>query len=567
MTWGPGAVQRAQQEKKPLYLAVGTLTHELSRAMNRQTFSNPQVAALLNEHFVCVLIDRDELPAVAAYCQAYLNAKKQLSGWPANVWLTPELKPFEGATYLPPSEEWGKEGFMNIAQRAATAWKNDADAQRQKADDAIAEMIAAQTIELPALPAAGELRNKLTAAARAWVEKQDPALGGFGDTPRYPDPELLRFLLRQPAGRDAALTGLRSLARNASHDPVDGGFFRSTIDAAGRVPSFIKTSLDQARIATAFLEAYAVTKDAEFEVAARSALDFAYAHLRTPAGTYAAALDGSGDDNRTAFAWKHDELLQALGAAPGEEFARRHGALPAGNIRAEDDPSSRLAGRNLLVFGTPDAKTADADAEAAHKLRELRAHRVTFVRDETVVAGTQGWMLSALSLAGRTLGDKTYASRADALAEAVQKQLVDPATGETRRLAGAATPGTAADTLSLAAGYASLGSDSARQLAARLRARADADCLDAAHGRYFVAPAQRPELPLRPYGPEGTPAEPPRAEIEAILAAHSISPAHGSLGAPVESVARALFAQMEEAAGPVRGDTLLALAVFAEALP
>ncbi|PTY05595.1 hypothetical protein DB347_14580 [Opitutaceae bacterium EW11] len=566
MPWSPAAVERAKKENKPLYLAVGSLTHELSRAMNRQTFSNAQVGALLNENFVCVLIDRDEHPEIAAYCQNFLNHKKQLSGWPVNVWLTPELKPFEGATYLPPSEEWGKEGFMNVAQRAATAWKTDADAQRQKGDDALAEVAAVQNAPLPAEKDAKALKLGLASAAQSWASKLDPVNGGFGDSPRYPEPELLRFLLREPAARNAAVASLRALARNATHDPLDGGFFRSSVDAAGRVPTLVKTSLDQARIALAFLEAATATRDSEFEAAARSALDFAYNQLRAKDGTYIAAIDASADENRSAFGWSYSEIVQALGAKEAKDFCRRHGAAEQGNVRAEDDPSSKLTGKNILQYGTFE-KGAAADASACAKLRQLRAKRITLSRDEAVVAGTQGWMLAALATAGRTLKDKTYSARAAELADALRRQLLDESTGALRRLAGSNASASAADYLSVSLGYASLGDLPSRTLADRLQGIAVKDCFDAEHGRFLVARVQAPELPLRPVVPDGTAAEPPRAETVALLGARELAPAPAPLPPFAPLVARTLGALLDDPTVPVRGDALLALSVFSSGSP
>src|SRR5580692_7919950 len=140
MPWGDAAFARAKSEQRPVFLFIGSFTSELAGAMRRQTFANAKTADWLNKEFVCVIVDRDERPDVAALYAAYVVSLKQMSGWPLNVWLTPEFQPYEGATYLSPSEDWGAPGFLKLANQAMTAWTNDPAACRRRAKEAISQL-------------------------------------------------------------------------------------------------------------------------------------------------------------------------------------------------------------------------------------------------------------------------------------------------------------------------------------------------------------------------------------------------------------------------------------------
>ena len=233
MPWGDAAFARARKENLPVYAFIGSFLNELSRTTGAQSFSNPDTAAFFNAHFVCVLVDRDEHPDLAAAAQQYLDQAKQVSGWPVNLWLTPDLKPFDGSNYLGPSEEWGQQSLLQVATRAADAWRIDSKGCKRTSTTAVAVLNRPRT---PAPPVdAAKLAAAPQGAAQDWRAKYSAAHGGFGDAPRYPQPELLRFFLhRSPDDRDLGLSALRALAAGALRDPVNGGFFRYVTDADGR---------------------------------------------------------------------------------------------------------------------------------------------------------------------------------------------------------------------------------------------------------------------------------------------------------------------------------------------
>jgi uncharacterized protein YyaL (SSP411 family) len=551
--WNAAVLGRARAENKPVYVFIGSSLSELSRATCRQTFARAETAAFLNEHFLCVLVDREEQPDVAAYAQFYLKTVKQTGGWPAHLWLTPELQPFEGAGYLPPNEEWGKPSFMKIAQQAESAWATNPAGCRTRADAATAQL-AAPASPVPAADASKEKpADRLAAAAAAWRAQFDATHGGFGDPPKHPEPELLRFLLRQsPADRDAALATLRAIAGSALRDPLDGGFFRYAIDAAWNLPYPQKTLADQARLALAFLDAAKTgSADADaFAGAARGALDYALNRLALADGTFAASEDATDDAQVGYYAWTAGEIDKVLGA-DAAAFKTAHGVATDGNVSADDDLSGRYHGKNLLRSVL--AETAP-DRAASARLLAVRDRRPAPVRDERATAGAHGLLIAALARGGAQLGEPRYLAAATRTLEAVKKEFLLPSDPGLRRLRDSSFAAAPADYAALALGARELahasGQAEAGELAGRLLTQMNARFFDAARGGYDATPAQ---LPV------GIAARPP-AQGDAPSAA-PLALRAGVASGPAKALAAALEATVETDGPPASGDVLLALAV------
>jgi hypothetical protein len=294
--WSDQSLAAAKASGKSVYVFIGSPLSELTRATITQTFGSEKTTSWLNENFFCVFVDADGQPAVAALGQHFISAVKQLRGQPVHLWLTPDtLQPYDGANYLPPSEEWGKPGFLKAARSALDTWTLDPARARALAAEAL-ELMRLPPLDLTATVNAGP---KLAAAAAAWVAAVDPVHGGFGGAPKQPEPEVIRFLLARggAAERAAALQAARALVKGALRDPADGGFHRRCIDESWKEPYFQKTLVDQARIALALFEAADAGNDPGIRAAGIGALDFALTQLRRPDGTYAAALDGTLEEN------------------------------------------------------------------------------------------------------------------------------------------------------------------------------------------------------------------------------------------------------------------------------
>lgn len=293
--WNEVSFAQAKAAGKSVYVFIGSPLSEFTRATIAQTFASEKTVAWLNENFFCVFVDADEQPEVAALGQHFIVNARQLRGWPVHLWLTPDtLQPYDGANYLPPSEEWGKPGFLKSARAALDAWQQDPARAR-----ALAEEAAGMMAPLPLDPSAvSEVEARLAAAAKAWTAAADPVNGGFGTAPKLPEPELIRFLLTRDApAREAAIKAAHAVVNGALRDSADGGFYRRCIDEAWKEPYYQKTLADQARIALALFDAADAAKDDKLRAAAVGALDFVLTHLRNPDGTFVAALDGTLEES------------------------------------------------------------------------------------------------------------------------------------------------------------------------------------------------------------------------------------------------------------------------------
>jgi hypothetical protein len=289
LPWTEAALELARSSRRPIYVLVGSELNEFTRATLRETFSRPETAAWMNEQFVCLLVDTEAQPELAAYAQHFIQSARQLRGWPVHLWLTPDLQVYEGSNYLPPSEEWGKPGFLKTARQALESWTQNPERARTMAAEAKA------MLTLPPLdPAATPVPTLLARSTEAWISAIDPVNGGFGSAPKLPEPEVIQFLLRgDPVARAAGVDAALAVVRKGARDARSGGFFRRTLDAEWTEPYRQMTLLDQARIALALLEANRSTPTPALRDAAGAALDFAWRDLRRPDGTLATALDGT----------------------------------------------------------------------------------------------------------------------------------------------------------------------------------------------------------------------------------------------------------------------------------
>ncbi|HVZ64664.1 MAG TPA: DUF255 domain-containing protein [Lacunisphaera sp.] len=544
--WDAELPAKARAAGKPVYVFVGASLSELSRATVAQTFKLADTAAFLNQNFICVIVDREEQPDVAALLEDYLRNIKQVATWPAHVWLTPELQPFEGTGYLPPTEEWGKPSFMKFAGQVLSGWTTDPAGSRARAAEAVATL---RTAAKPPVFDPAKNDGRLAQAAETWRGTFDADHGGFGDPPKKTEPELLRFLLqRSPEDQDAARKTLRAIAGSTLRDPLDGGFFRYAVDAAWHVPYQQKTLADQARIALAYLAAADGGDAAAFRAAAFGALDFALARLARPDGTFATAEDATGDAFASYYAWSATEIDATLGS-DAAAFKSAFGVQPDGNVSPDDDPSAKLKGLNLLHGIT----TADPKlAAATSRLLSERHKRPAPPLDERATAGAHGLLLAAFAQAGAQPGGERFAAAATKLFSAIQAQFA-ATTGSLHRFAGGEIPAAPQDYAAVALGCREFGrtmkNAEAGELADKLLARIAAHFLTP-EGRFAATPA---ELPPGFFVRPPAASDAPSAEALAVLA--GLPPEHA------KSLAASLTGSLDEAAMPP-GDALLALAFF-----
>ena len=437
--WGPEAFEKARREDKPIFLSVGYSTCHWCHVMERESFEDESIAAILNQSFVAVKVDREERPDVDRIYMTFVQATTGGGGWPMSVWMTPELQPFFGGTYFPPEPRQGRPGFASILSQIAAAWKSDRDGIVESAGEVV-EQLRQHVNAGPRPGGPGIDRRLLDSGFYAFRRVFDARLGGFGEAPKFPRPVVLGFLLRYRAATknqealDMVLLTLHEMAKGGIHDQLAGGFHRYSVDDRWFVPHFEKMLYDQAQLATAYLEAFQITGEAQYAAVARRTLDYALRDLRHSGGGFYSAEDAdSAVDHGAAspqpaqeksegafYIWTAAEIERVAGPA-AEWFGYRYGVEEDGNATGE------LAGRNILYqahsveetarrFGRPAEEISAALAQAEGALLEARAGRPRPHLDDKILAAWNGLMISALALGGAVLNEPRYAEAARAAA-------------------------------------------------------------------------------------------------------------------------------------------------------
>ena len=366
--WGEPAFEEARRSARPIFLSIGYATCHWCHVMEHESFEDAATAALLNRDFVPVKVDREERPDVDRVYMTFVQATTGGGGWPMSVWLTPELQPFYGGTYFPPTEQWGRPAFPDVLQEIARAWREERDAHRQhrrpRSWSRLAVLAAGEGAS------GGADASALDETRRQFEQTFDRRRGGFGDAPKFPRPSELLFLLREHARtgealpRDMVLQTLRAMAMGGMRDHIGGGFHRYSVDGSWRVPHFEKMLYDQAQLVLACLEAAQASGDPFFAQVAEDTLQYVARDMTSPDG---GVLLGGGRRQRAARARRRRRraqdgrrLLPVDGrrdsAAPARDRALSSscgiGVLPNGN--APFDPQQEFDGKNILFTGAID---------------------------------------------------------------------------------------------------------------------------------------------------------------------------------------------------------------------
>ena len=456
--WGEEAFERARREQKPIFLSIGYSTCHWCHVMAHESFENPEIASLMNKHFINVKVDREERPDVDRLYMAYVQGLTGSGGWPMSVWLTPELKPFFGGTYFPPDNRHGRAGFPSILLQRDQLWRENREKIEQEAARSLAALQASVTTEASS---ASETFSSLKRAAEYFQRTYDEEWGGFGSSPKFPRPSVLFFLLRQarsqPAAGNPALlsTVLGTLDRMAAggiRDHLGGGFHRYSVDRQWHVPHFEKMLYDQAQLAVAYLEAWQVTGEKRHEETVRDILGYVTREMTSPEGGFYSAEDadslishGSAERAEGAFfVWTKGEIEAALEPADASLFCEHFGVTATGNVDPSSDPHGELVEKNVLMAlhsvegtarsrGIPEEVVCDSLKASREKLFEVRAKRPRPHLDDKILCAWNGLMISAFARAGAALGEPTYLGASERAAEFVRRHLADHTSGELRR--------------------------------------------------------------------------------------------------------------------------------------
>jgi uncharacterized protein YyaL (SSP411 family) len=494
--WGAEALDRARELDRPIFLSIGYSACHWCHVMERESFEDPAIAALLNEHFVPIKVDREERPDIDEVYMAAVQAMTGSGGWPLNVFLTPALEPFFGGTYFPPDDRHGLPRFAYVLESIADAYTTRRDEVAASASGITAHL----RQQLEVVPGAADpQRAQLDAAVARLGRSFDPVEGGFGGAPKFPPAMTLEFLLRawsrtRDAGTLAMVTRtLDAMSDGGLWDHLGGGFARYSTDARWLVPHFEKMLYDNALLAHAYLEGYRATGLDRYARTARETIDFMLAELRTEDGGFASALDADSEGEEGRFyAWTAAELHSVLAdagfaAAEVDAVALGFGVTAAGNW--ED-------GRNVLHRPAGVALEESLAKRARAALLAARGKRVRPGRDDKQLASWNGMALRALAHAALVLDEPAYADAAARLLDFLRRRLLRDGDRLWRTARGdrAHTPAFAEDYLMVADGllvtHAALADAGALDLARGLVDRAVADFWDAGAGVFAETGAE-----------------------------------------------------------------------------
>jgi len=443
--WGPDAFAAAHRDDKPIFLSIGYSTCHWCHVMERESFENEAIAAIMNRDFIAIKVDREERPDVDRIYMAFVQASTGGGGWPMSVWLTPDLKPFYGGTYFPPEMRYGHPGFPMVLERVAEAWRQDRARIEESSHDAI-EQLTRQSAVARAAPGSALRPDTGTLDSAFYVFRRsfDTRYAGFGEAPKFPRPVTLNFLLRYYArttnreALDMVLATLREMAKGGMYDQLGGGFHRYSVDERWFVPHFEKMLYDQAQLAVSYVESFQVTGDTGYAQTARGILDYVLRDMRDPGGAFYSAEDADSvidpahpeEKGEGAFyIWPHQEIEAIVGQPVAEWFCRRFGVERDGNVR--HDPQGEFTGKNILFQAQQenDPLRSAAIEEAVQRLLAERGKRVRPHLDDKVLTAWNGLMISAFAKAGAALPEPRYEEAARRAADFIRDRMYDPATG------------------------------------------------------------------------------------------------------------------------------------------
>ncbi len=517
--WGPVAFDKAKQENKPIFLSVGYATCHWCHVMEKESFEDPEAAAVLNDAFVCIKVDREERPDIDALYMTACQMVAGSGGWPLNVVLTPDKKPFFAGTYLPKTPRFGRMSLMALCRQIKAIWQSDPKRVHQSADQIMGYL--GQAFTYPSDPA-HELGVQVLDQAYTQISNSfDAQYGGFDPAPKFPTPHRLMLLLRtyHRTGDAHALEmvthTLKAMRMGGIWDHVGFGFHRYATDRRWLLPHFEKMLYDQALLAIAYLETFQVTSDPFFAQTARDIFAYVLRDMTSDQGAFWTAEDADSEGEEGKFyIWSLDEFkaiaAQGAGTVPWEEIF---------NLRAQgnfhDEAGSRNNGANILHLSrswdqwqrTMQEKGVDLDAEWAGLRRKLfaqRRMRPAPLKDDKVLTDWNGLMVAALALGARVLGEDRYANAAHKAVAFIGTTLKDRQGQLLHRFRDgqAAIDAQAGDFVFLIMGMIELYRTTFRtdllEEALALQHQLDAHFWDQHQGGYFSTAIKDLDLPVRP---------------------------------------------------------------------
>ncbi len=428
--WGEAALQKAREEDKPIFLSIGYAACHWCHVMEKESFENPAIADIMNQFFVNVKVDREERPDLDAIYMDAVVALTGQGGWPMSVWLTPDGVPFYGGTYFPPNDRMGMPGLGRLMQTLADFYHRQKDAIQKQGEQLLARMNNSLSLANPAPFDAAVL----DAAAQSILRNIDFTHGGTQGAPKFPQPMIYDFLLRQYARTgDVTLLGaveitLQKMATGGIYDQLGGGFHRYATDAEWLVPHFEKMLYDNALLVRLYLHAFQITGKPLYRRVVDETLAYIRREMTHPAGGFFSTQDADSDgEEGKFFVWTAEEVLYLLGDTAAEHFSAVYDVTRRGNwagksiLRQKQPPADVAAS-----LGMDEAALAAELAASRKILFDRRETRIKPARDEKILTAWNGMMLAAFAEAGRVLDNADYIAVARRNADFLLENLRTP---------------------------------------------------------------------------------------------------------------------------------------------
>lgn len=427
--WGEEALQKARTEDKPIFLSIGYSACHWCHVMEHESFENASIAAILNQHFVSIKVDREERPDLD---QIYMQAVQMLTGsggWPMSVFLSHDGKPFYGGTYWPPENRWGRPGFGSVLLAVVDAWNTKRDQIAQQS-----EQIAGHLSEACRGPASveGELQSKWIGNADRWLARNfDAQHGGFGGAPKFPHAMDLALLLDLDAvqalasRREIVVKSLDKMAAGGIYDHLGGGFARYSVDERWLVPHFEKMLYDNALLAGLYADAYSLWGIESHRRVAQETLDYVRRDMTDPAGGFYSAEDADSEGEEGKFyVWTAEEVERILGPERAETFGMTYDVSNVGNFEEKNilnlpksiEQVARLRNRDPLEL-------ARELAEDRTKLFAVREKRVRPGLDDKVLLSWNSLMITAMAKGFKATGSQVFLDSATRAAEFIHREM------------------------------------------------------------------------------------------------------------------------------------------------
>ncbi|MBI3601342.1 MAG: thioredoxin domain-containing protein [Candidatus Omnitrophica bacterium] len=437
-SWQQEAFDKAKKEDKPIFLSIGYSTCHWCHVMEEESYSDLRIAKILNDNFIAIKVDREERPDIDSIYMQAVEAMTGSGGWPLNVFLTPDLKPFYGGTYFPPTSRWGQPGLDTVLIEIAQKWKTQKGSILRQAMDLKSGRTSTEGIPMTASsfsPMTHTLnQDTLKNAYEQLRSNFDNQNGGFGGAIKFPSSHMLSFLLRywnrshDPQALAMVEKTLHAMADGGIHDQIGGGFHRYSTDSFWRVPHFEKMLYDQAMLSMTYLEAYQATGKKEYVDVVRDILDYVLRDMTSSEGAFYSAEDADSQDERgqkregTFYLWTANEISDVLSKEDAVVFDYYFGVEPGGNMRGDFGDKNILYVAHSIEetarqFGKSVEEIQNILQQAKAKLLAQRTQRTRPFRDDKVLTDWNGLMITSFASAAQVLDEPRYAQAAQKAAD------------------------------------------------------------------------------------------------------------------------------------------------------